>query len=198
MRTANAVAGGDGVDSGLPVWFRFSPFFFWFSWSVGAAIAEATLRGKVLRPCLPLLWPVLFVLSCFVKPLSNFSFLLAALTTANLIIFLLARPNLFAWLPRPIFTHLKLIGVVSYSVYLFHQPLLLKVPHNLNKIFPGPHHELSLYLACLLSWAVIATLSWLHYRYVELPSIGFGKRWARVLKAPEAQPSERPPTSPAG
>jgi peptidoglycan/LPS O-acetylase OafA/YrhL len=32
------------------------------------------------------------------------------------------------------------------------------------------------YVGCVASWAVILPLSWLMYRYVELPAMAMGKR----------------------
>jgi hypothetical protein len=65
-------------------WFMGSPFYFWFSWSLGAALADAHLYGRPL-PLVnfsPGLWILLAVGSYHIRPLQPFVFpLYAVLTT---------------------------------------------------------------------------------------------------------------------
>jgi peptidoglycan/LPS O-acetylase OafA/YrhL len=61
-----------------------SPLGYWFSWSLGAFIADAFLNNKPL-PFLkasPLGWLVLAAVGCYVKPLDSFQFLSFAIATA--------------------------------------------------------------------------------------------------------------------
>jgi peptidoglycan/LPS O-acetylase OafA/YrhL len=158
-----------------------SPLYFWFSWSIGAALADAYLKGEPLpfRNFLAFVWPVLFIGSYFFKPFYPYFFILAALSTTCLMSFLLSRPTLNsppngAW--KYALGHLRWAGIVSYSAYLIHIPLLNHVPNFLSLIFP--HHNFShlvMYGICLLSWFPIFGLSYLFYRYMEQPSIAWGK-----------------------
>ena len=165
----------------IPGWFALSPLIFWFSWAIGAALADAYLKGERLPfRTFPLwLWPML-TLGCYcVLPLYAFCFMLAALSSATFIAYLLAKPapalpslGAFGWL----FKHLSWAGTVSYSAYLIHQPLVDLVPQLAGRFFPGVTlPALVLYGLCLLSWFPILGLSYLLYRWVELPSIAWGK-----------------------
>jgi peptidoglycan/LPS O-acetylase OafA/YrhL len=176
----------------LPQWFTCSPFAFWFSWSIGAALADNFLKDQplILRRCPLWVWPSLTIIFYFVKPLSAFAFLSAALFGAN-IIACLARPicppftqidlskTRFAlvWLSK----HIRWVGIISYSVYLLHQPLTLIAPRLFSKLFPAYHvHPLIIFTACLLEWPLVLFLSYYFYRFVEQPSINFGKWFVRT------------------
>jgi peptidoglycan/LPS O-acetylase OafA/YrhL len=45
---------------------------------------------------------------------------------------------------------------------------------------------LLVYAGCLASWAVILPLSWIMYRYIELPAIAMGKRIIQTQRTPRA------------
>lgn len=68
---------------------------------------------------------------------------------------------------------LALIGLYSYSIYLFHQPLLLPLIRFFSLSF---HSQLLVVLAVLLTFVVILLLSYFSYHLLELPSIKFGTR----------------------
>jgi len=162
-------------------WFSGSPLFFWFSWSLGAALADAFLQGRPL-PLIkfsPGLWAVLAAGSYYVQPLEPLVFPFFAVLTA--IIF--GRILTGAW-PRfhaPQFCrdHLRITGICSYSIYLLHQPLMAAIPGPLHSWFSGAVSPLLVYLTCVLSWLAIMPLGWLWYRFGELPSIACGKRIIR-------------------
>lgn len=173
-------------DITIPTWFAFEPFMFWFSWTIGAVLAEAYLRGRPLPFRHPLfVWP-LVMLACYnVKPLASFCFTLTALGTASLMSFFLTRrdspsPGRFGFISR----HFHFAGTVSYSAYLIHMPLLYAVPDAIRCLFPGHHLHAPLLLACCLAaWMPVLVLSYAMYRWVELPSIEWGKRVIRLTAA---------------
>ncbi len=68
------------------------------------------------------------------------------------------------------------IGDLSYSLYLWHWPVIVLVRSNL-----GPERFGSIAVR-LLTLAVVVLLSWLTYRYVETP-FRTGKPWQRVPRA---------------
>jgi peptidoglycan/LPS O-acetylase OafA/YrhL len=161
-----------------PSWLVFSPFSFWLSWSIGARLADDWLKGRppVLGARSLWIWPVLTVIAFFIKPLFPFVFLLAALSTAGVIAFLLSHPSLSVPVPRFVRDHLRGVGVLSYSIYLLHEPLLNAVPWTLRKAFPGHHFsQILTFGSCMAAWCPILLLSWAFYRYVEQPSIRMGK-----------------------
>jgi peptidoglycan/LPS O-acetylase OafA/YrhL len=150
----------------------------------GAAIADAYIKGEPLpfvRSSL-WLWLALFIAADLIKPLHEFSFTFAALVTAIAIARLLSRDAQDAneapsVLPRSLVEHVRLAGVCSYSIYLIHLPIVEVWPQVVRFIAPaaGPYPSL-VYVGCLASWALTLPLSWVMYRYVELPAIAMGKR----------------------
>ncbi|MEU1730386.1 acyltransferase [Streptosporangium sp. NPDC020145] len=83
-------------------------------------------------------------------------------------------------LPRPVVW----LGLISYSLYLLHHPLLKLVPAVLGDVRAMPQAvQLSVSAACV---AVVVGLSWLTYRYVELPMQRFGRRLAHMPSSGEA------------
>lgn len=156
-------------------WFTFSPFYFWFSWAIGAALADAYLKEKPLpfAQSSTLLWVVLTILSLLVKPLLPLAFPFAALATTTAIAGQLVRPRLFT---LPGLGYLRFVGITSYSIYLLHQPILGLVPRMIGRFAPAlATHHTFVYFVCILMWFPIVWISRLFYRLVELPSIEVGK-----------------------
>lgn len=165
----------------------FSPFGFWFSWAIGAYMADAYLKGKPL-PFLKAPMAVLLALglaSYFVRPLYSFSFLWFALLSAALLSRLLSgwRPA-FTLPPGPL-DMLRKIGLWSYSIYLFHQPLMqLLTPVVQGVIQVEDDIPPPVWMLVFISlWAVIIPIGTLSYRFLELPSIALGKRLAGKRKS---------------
>jgi peptidoglycan/LPS O-acetylase OafA/YrhL len=106
-------------------------------------------------------------------------------------LFRLARhrrtPRLLAWL-----------GLVSYSVYLVHYvllELLRPLLTGLGNRLPAPA-EVPVAAAYL---GLVAGVSWLTYRFVEVPGQRFGRRAARWMTArwgSDARPDETGPAQP--
>ncbi|MGA3267513.1 MAG: acyltransferase [Verrucomicrobiota bacterium] len=158
-------------------WFAGSPLFFWFSWSLGAALADAHLRGGAL-PLIkssPLWWTVLAVGSHYVQVLEPLVFPAFAVLTTGILGRILsgARPRFHV--PQFCLNHLRVTGVCSYSIYLLHQPLMAAIPEVVHHCFSGAVSPLLMGLACVLSWLVIMPLGWLWYRFGEVSSIASGK-----------------------
>ena len=180
-----------GLGQPLPQFFNHSPFAYWFSWSLGAALADYYLKDK---PILaewwqkPLWFGFLGASLCF-KPLYPLSFLYAALFFASLIAGRLFAPKPSAWLGTQFFSgyaltglrnHLAWIGQISYSVYLMHIPILSLYPWLARHI----HGMLFLdrwgqFVISVLLWPVILAVSWAVYHGLEKPSIRLGK-WVQA------------------
>jgi peptidoglycan/LPS O-acetylase OafA/YrhL len=169
--------GGD--DGAVPLWFTGLPFAYWFSWSIGAAVAEAYLSGHPVpfaKHSL-LAWSAIAMGSCFIKPLAPFSFLFFALLTAAVIAKLLGGERALVRIPLFLSRSLSAIGVWSFSIYLLHQPFLV-LARRAAKMFAWPisSDPVVIFLLCLCLWFPIVALSALWYRIFELPSIALGKR----------------------
>ena len=156
-----------------------SPLGYWFSWALGAFIADAYLQHQPLPfiKASPILWLVLAIISYFVKPLDSFRFLLFAVVTAVVISKLLigARPKI----KIPVFSLdiLRKIGSWSYSIYLLHQPLIRIYFFAVVGILPGyVHFPLTRLLLGAMTWLAVIPFSILWYKLFKLPGIALGKR----------------------
>jgi peptidoglycan/LPS O-acetylase OafA/YrhL len=172
------------LDQPLPFFLLNSPFAYWFSWSIGAYLAQCYMDGRrslfsKLRFDAAAL--VAFGFPLF-KPTEPFSFL-AFCVLAGIAIDRLASET---WsLPDTkllgvVWAHLGFLGIVSYSFYLFHQPILKLVPQAIAKIFPGTAFSpLANFGFCCAWYPVMLIIAFCVYRLIEKPSIAFGKLTAR-------------------
>jgi peptidoglycan/LPS O-acetylase OafA/YrhL len=158
------------------------PVMTWFDWTLGAYVAERALQQQRAFSK-PMLWLAVlvpaFLLSTLFKPLMIFSFSLAAAASAvilDLLVRVRFRENL-------LLTSLAFAGLISYSVYLWHQPLLSRFPAWFGRLAPP-------WVAGLATALAIALLSWLSYRFIERPGSRLGKGlWDRLATpAPSGQP----------
>lgn len=159
-----------------------SPFAFWFSWSIGAFLAHRFIARKP-SPLSALRFDVLLVVALllpFFRPTQPFLFVATALLTGVAIeklaygIWQIPREKYLTQFIR----HLSFLGVISYSFYLIHQPILLLIrrlpatyyglPQNLS-----PHVRFAL---CMGMYPLLLALAYLMHRYVEIPSAKLGKR----------------------
>ena len=149
------------------LWLLGDPFLYWFSWALGAWLCERWRRGEDLPlATTPIsLWAGLAVVSYFFSFTYGFGFLLWALATTALLARLLNGD-----LAAPFLTGVTLrrIGIISYSIYLLHQPLLNLVG---TSVFRG----WTAFGLCLVALPALLFLSWLFYCLVERPSIAVGK-----------------------
>lgn len=160
-------------------WLAVSPLGYWFSWSLGAVIADAFLEGRTLPLAKsPLsLWITLVAISYFVRPLYSFFFLLVALLTAAVISKIMSGVLPKVRIPDFCLKHLHRTGLWSYSIYLLHQPLVAIFLLGFVTFFPVANDfPLLRFSFCMVSWFVIMLLGGLWYRFFEMPSIALGKR----------------------
>lgn len=202
-RTMMALAAGELFIRGLADWYSdvaplsspaahaiwiisHSPLGFWFSWSLGAYLAEAHLKQQPMpfSGQRPWLWLALAVGCCFIRPLVAFNFLVFALTTAVVASRILQGRSKLP-LPASVGAGLRKIGLCSYSLYLLHQPLLYIWLYAFGLGLPNVSASSPLiFLALVASWLVIIPLSWLWYQVFELPGIALGK--VTALRPPTA------------
>ena len=172
-------------------WLQMSPLAYWFSWSLGAWIADVYLAGQpppLVNGSL-ISWFGLSFLSYFVRPIEPFGFLLFSVTAAVAINKLLSRdisPVHFALVG---FRHLRLTGIWSYSIYLLHQPLLVIMNFYVIALWPGmAQHPFLRFWLCILSWLVVMPVGGIWHHCFERPSIAAGKRVVQK-KSPSSAPS---------
>ena len=182
--------------AGLPS--HAGPFAYWLSWAVGAHLADCHLNKK--KHCwnrIPVwLFPAVWIAGPLVFPLlGSFGFLFAALATTVVIARFLNLEPETKESPGFLLAHLRTLGMVSYSFYLLHQPLLNAVPLLVKRFAPNwTPHELTLYFICLLSYPVIYLVSRASFRWTEHPAIAAGRRAVKSLrkKSPPADSSLAP------
>ena len=161
-----------------------SPLAYWFSWAIGATVAEAFLNGQPLPFARIPIWffPVTFFLTDTAYWLHPFYFTLASLGTVVVIARLLSAenrpPTRVSWLTR----HLRQAGIISYSMYLLHQPFVYAIADRLHHTRIAGHPFL-VFVGTVVFWFPILFLAWCFYRLLEQPSIALGKivvrRWSR-------------------
>jgi peptidoglycan/LPS O-acetylase OafA/YrhL len=182
LRIVGTVANAEGagwLDIRLEGW----PFYYWFSWAIGAVLADDFLKGRPLAFSRFRweFWAVLVIVADQFHATVNFDFTLAAVATATAISRCLARstPATQGIAPRSFFSpweHLRLTGLVSYSVYLIHQPLILAIVYLVKGVWPSPpYYPWRTFLICFGCWPLILLASWIFYRLFERPSMAVGK-----------------------
>jgi peptidoglycan/LPS O-acetylase OafA/YrhL len=166
-----------------PAWLRASPFFFCFSWALGAAMANDYLAGKqfFLAKIHPLVWLVPGLLTGSNESY-EFSFTFFALFTASMVWRSIAKGPVErkSLLGR----FIRITGLYSYSIYLLHSPIMLGSAMLYEHWFPGiEKNPFLIYFAGATSWLVFFPLSALMYYWVEKPGIALGKQvlgaWSR-------------------
>ncbi len=171
--------------AGFPRWVCDSPFFFWFSWSLGAFLAELHLRGRsyeVSRRSLYALGTVAVACRYF-KPLTSMTFPLCALLTAGVIVRLLEKTGRRLPIPAAIVEYLRRAGLWSFSLYLVHQPLIFAVPRLMAWVTNGTYiHPLLMFTLCAGSWFVVLPIARVSHQLLELPCIACGKRFCAARK----------------
>lgn len=175
------------ISSVIPVSFGELPFLYWYSWSIGAAVAEGHVSGRTVPFANHSLiaWSGLAICSNFLKPFAHFSFLFFALLTATVIAKLIRHDRLLRpILPLFFSKSLRMTGLWSYSIYLIHQPLLSLAPRIAERLsFLDYPHSLVVFALSLCLWFPIIGLSALWYRVIELPSIAISKQM--IVKVPK-------------
>jgi peptidoglycan/LPS O-acetylase OafA/YrhL len=129
----------------------------------------------------------IFIATWFFHPLDAFFFPAASLATAVLLAQTIKKQEA----PPPRAKHavcsaLGFIGSISYSLYLFHQPLI-SLWNKLSTKFIGSPEPIWLFFVLCASIVPITILSWISYRWIECPGIAAGKHFidrSRLRRTP--------------
>ena len=171
-------AGLNGGFWGTVSWLLSGSIFgYWFSWAMGAWIADAFIKNERLPfSAVSGRWMLALAGAAYlVRPLSHFWFLIFSLAAASFISRSLAGQG--RRIPGLASYGLLKIGVWSYSIYLLHQPLMEVYGFVLNSFLPAAYrHGLMAFCLLMTISMVVIVLSVLWYELFELPSIAFGKR----------------------
>ena len=161
------------TNNSLPFWITHLPFFYWYAWGLGAYVANNYFHNRCI-PSLARHWLWIILIISVILAHSQFlafmywlgmSFVFAVWLDRSLRREETAAKNLFQ-------VCLSGIGVVSYSVYLLHQPLIPAFESQL-------HHSNWWFainiLQILLSTILIGAASFICWLFVEKPSHSLGK-----------------------
>jgi peptidoglycan/LPS O-acetylase OafA/YrhL len=147
-----------------------SPIYYWFDWAFGAFAAECFLQRKPLlngRAALALF--VFGILSHFHKFTSAFTSVAFSVGTSLAFPLIIVRPLS----PRH---PLVLLGLCSYSLYLWHEPFIIGAGSILRGLGWAPMKISVALLGGILLGAIIC---WQLYRLIKIPSIRLGKALLR-------------------
>lgn len=133
------------------------PLMAWFDWTLGVYVAEQFSQSRAGFTRRPLWLAVLipaFVLSTLYKPLTIFSFTLAAAIAAVVLDWLI-----WANLQRKLVWGLfGFVGTISYSIYLWHQPLLFRYAAHLGQYVSQPVipivTAIAMVVLCVISYQI--------------------------------------------
>jgi len=150
---------------------------FWVIWCAGAFLADRFHNKKRIFNN-PVLWLILsYLIFCVFKSwfiTSRFILIPATLTCVALMEMILYYKNPEGVIYKMIMKPLAFFGLISYSVYLIHQPGLGFLISFFN---PGTSYQsLNTITGVLLSSTLILLISYVLYRIVELKSIAFGQQ----------------------
>jgi peptidoglycan/LPS O-acetylase OafA/YrhL len=155
-----------------------SPLLLWPTWLIGAAIAENHARNRPLFSA-PLLWisalSLMLILSLVLQPFRPLGFYFAAFSWAAVLDTYVLGKTKIGVVERPI----AFIGMISYSIYIIHVPLMLPMSALRNY----DHPFLLMIVGLAVTIPVVTLLGWLSYLWIEKTGIRFGKALAsrRVL-----------------
>ena len=162
-------------DEAISIIFS-SPIACWFDWTLGVWVADCLVNEKWAfqhhRYWLIGLIP-LFIFSTLYQPFIAFSFTLAALIFAVVLDCMIRMQKMQNLALRTV----SFIGVISYSIYLWHQPLIFRLKWYSLSFFPN----LKDYTICFIVTFVIFSFCCFSYYFVELKGIKLGKIISGVL-----------------
>ena len=153
--------------------YNTSVLVYWIVWVAGAYIAENFHYNRRLWLVNPLVY-VLLLIPLFLLRLT--------------VIYLYIGPILFSFyfmlvldwflatdfhIPQWIFKPITLIGLCSYSIYLYHYPYLTGI---ILFFSPYGRNNYSLLFGGAIAFLFIFAVSWLIYKWIELPSIKLGTK----------------------
>jgi peptidoglycan/LPS O-acetylase OafA/YrhL len=172
-----------GARGDLSVWFVGSPLLYWFSWSIGAAVAESYLRGEESPIGSYSVVAFASVAAASVTVVDTLSFPFYAIAGAILIAKLLKSDTSIYRFPAAL-KHLSQTGTWSYSLYLIHLPLISLAAY-LFRLF-GLASWL-IFLLCIALYPLILRAAGGLYGLLERPGIAAGS-WI-LRKHPSALPA---------
>jgi len=135
---------------------------FWYSFLAGVIVCWATLEKKMF-----LKFTVFFCISLLIIGLLySDSFAIAASVTASTLLFAGLKNQMKNWLN---WSWIQWLGIVSYSLYLLHNPITGATANITKRIVPaGIWSDIAIMITTIFACLITAKIS---YIMIELPSI---------------------------
>lgn len=150
---------------------------YWFTWAIGAFLAERYFNNKKLFKK-PFIWFLAFYTIFFIFKMHHFtnSFIiipatLSCLTLMEVILYGDFIDNLE--FTNRIFKLFSRIGLISYSIYLIHQPYLGYLLNFFNS--RTSFFRYNNFISVVFSYIIIILISYSLHKIIELKSIEFGR-----------------------
>lgn len=147
--------------------------YWWFNWCAGALLAECYLNNKRLFGR----YNLLIALMGFMA-ISLSQYFISAELAGQVAVF--AWVAFFEWMlytriniDNRLYKIIAIVGVVSYSIYLIHQPFLLVMLSWFDVL---GHHFFWAPLKTILIFILVFIVAYFTYKYIEQPSIKLGYR----------------------
>jgi len=167
---------------------RFCVFNIWFSWCCGAFLADKMiLKNEDFKKLIyRVLYAIIFFLFILMKIPQSSTWRLIKDQTDILIwtaplIFMISKEKWFVNSRSPIVKLLSAIGLSSYSLYLFHEPLIKLKNYLVHALLPLKLQPAGI----LLGFLFIPLLTWFSFLYIEKP---FLARKRKTTTGAEAVP----------
>lgn len=151
---------------------------YWIFWCMGAFLADRYYNDKKIFSKPGRWFLFLFLLFFLLKLFFITRYLISVPITFSCLAFieLVVYSNWInnSYVARRIIKLLSYIGVVSYSIYLVHQPLLANLINYCN---PLTHLKyLNICFSVFFSWLVVLLISYALYHLLEIKSIRYGQQ----------------------
>ncbi len=183
-------------------WWRLvsqGPFAYWFSWSLGAWLCHNWLVGHrgILNRAPIVVGISLVAMTWFFQVADAFFFTAVAILTSQLLSRQLPAFGTAPVIEAHMITRiLSLMGIISYSLYLFHQPFISAAHACLIRLVPDASQAFTLF-ALLATLVPIGMLSLVSYYAIEKRSVVFGNWLALWLSSSSVKAGRNCDANPA-
>jgi len=160
------------AQSTIELYQRYFVTNMWFAWCCGALLADKKILNEsgLKKPVYKIIYAVILVTFIFLR---IFDFPKLAIIDYQIKILFWTAPLLFVlsgekWFSRQNSIFIKLLkwlGVSSYSLYLFHEPLIELKNFLAHEFLPVKLQPVGI----IIGFLVIPTITYLSYKYIEKP-----------------------------
>ncbi len=146
---------------------------YWYSFMAGTLVCWS-IKGTISERYFAMMYILAIVIAGII---TSQQFVLTAGLTASLLLFAGLNNYMNIWLN---WKWLQKIGLISYSLYLLHNPITGAIANIIHRLLPqGVITDLVITTATLTT---SLTAAWIMYKYIEIPSIQLSHKISAVKK----------------